>query len=677
MSPVQHFLSASLLQLRRARHRLGFVIDGDDVWQSECLDSLRKLFQEQTVFQLGGEPLDWVSQYVSAKRGQYLLGQQCQLLICDWENDFDANSFSAALGTLSGGGMLVFTSTQIKLEGLALQWAQQALEKLCWLSSHKMLPQVYQPSTFAANNQANENFSEQEHAIELIKKVLTGHRKRPLVLTADRGRGKTSALGYAAAELMRERSIRIVVTAPNRAAVNPLFQHASESLRLADKPKNQLLFEGSQLQFMATDELLSQRPECDLVLVDESSAIPIPLLQRLVESYHRLVFSTTIHGYEGCGRGFSVKFCRWLQQHRPQSRFFHIQQPIRWNANDPLEQWHYQSFLLNAELDDIGDCSVEQVTIEPLNKSELMSSPDRFEQLFALLVQAHYQTSPNDFVSLLADDAICIYAALVEDRIVGCLVTVTEGGLDCERIRDIQLGKQRPRGHLVPSILANHLGLTEFGETLSDRVMRIAVHPALQGRTIGTQLVHHLIETSPRSLFSTSFGATSELISFWQNLGFVAVRLGSQRDQASGCHSVIMLKSTQLSDSINEAKNVFHLQSSYLLTSQFSKLETDIVRKLFGCHHASEIEPCSVMHNYVNGGASFDAAAGYFFQFILNDSTVLKACSDLVVRKVLQQSAWSSCAAEFHLAGKKQVESQLRFDLKKLLVTNLHCKSES
>ena len=40
----------------------------------------------------------------------------------------------------------------------------------------------------------------------------------------------------------------------------------------------------------------------------------------------------------------------------------------------------------------------------------------------------------------------------------------------------------------------------------------------------------------------TSFGATSGLLSFWQNSGYLPVRTGLQREAASGCYSLMMLQ---------------------------------------------------------------------------------------------------------------------------------------
>lgn len=104
---------------------------------------------------------------------------------------------------------------------------------------------------------------------------------------------------------MSSRSMHIVVTAPTLAAVEPLFVHAQRTLPQAHRQRGEVQTAQSSLRFMAPDELLRTQPESDLLLVDEVAALPLPFLKRWVERYHRAVFSSTIHGYEGCGRGFS------------------------------------------------------------------------------------------------------------------------------------------------------------------------------------------------------------------------------------------------------------------------------------------------------------------------------------------------------------------------------------
>jgi len=148
-------------------------------------------------------------------------------------------------------------------------------------------------------------------------------------------------LGIAAAQLLLERpGLNIIVTAPSMKAIEQVFSHASQRLDSCEAINAAYIcYQGGSLRFVAPDELLKSNPDCDLLLVDEAAAIPVPMLKSMVDIYHRIVFSTTVHGYEGSGRGFGLKFEAWLSEHRPGWKGFKLDQPIRWNRNDPLERW--------------------------------------------------------------------------------------------------------------------------------------------------------------------------------------------------------------------------------------------------------------------------------------------------------------------------------------------------
>ena len=166
---------------------------------------------------------------------------------------------------------------------------------------------------------------------------------------------------------------------------------------------------------------------------------------------------------------------------------------------------------------------------------------------------------------------------------------------------------------------------------------------------------------------STSFGATSELIRFWRKNGFVPVKVGVQRDQASGCHSVVMVKGSF--DWISVAEQHFHQSMRYLFGDVFADIETDIVRNLLRKEDASvaECEFERLVRNYSLGGAGFESVAPFIANWVLSSNKAIIGCSSLVIRKVLQQRSWQACSEEFGFTGKKQTEQQLRTDIQALL----------
>ncbi|MEZ8858695.1 GNAT family N-acetyltransferase [Vibrio sp. 10N.247.311.51] len=695
-NPTNTFLHTLSNIAQHNDHRYGVVFDGDFDWQNSAVFTFLQDSHTPSIFQIGGTPFEGVI-HAPVKKGQQLLGRECQVLVCDFREQFDANGFSAALGSLVGGGLLLVLPPKFDgsedSESFGQRWLKRHFDKLISVSQHNEAGDVVQATHALPQMQSARNgldkFEQQNTAVELVKKVVSGHRKRPLILTADRGRGKSSTLGIAAAQLLAERhGFNIIVTAPSVKAVEPVFSHASQGLESCEVVNaTHIRHQGGSLRFVAPDELLKSKPDCDLLLVDEAAAIPIPMLKSMVDIYHRMIFSTTVHGYEGSGRGFGIKFESWLSEHRPGWKGFKLEQPIRWNNNDPLEAWLFDCFLLGNdaslseslvdELDGFSAEAINQLNLVELSKAECLANPKQLQQCFSLLVDAHYQTSPNDLMQFLNNPAIRLYAAWQQDECLGCMLVTEEGGLDSELIAQIQLGKRRPQGHLAPVLLANQLGCTQAATSRCLRIMRIAVSTLHQGLGIGRWMLAQLSQqTSQVDYLATSFGATSELISFWRGSEFEAVHIGHQRDQASGCHSVLMVKALSSNSQgwLNQVQNHFERSYCFLVSGSLVSLETDMVRALLpkNIHIVSEFET-QLVRNYVNGGNSYDAISFSVLNLILlsNDRNI--GISDLLIAKVVQQKEWGICVEQFNLVGRKQAEIQFRKDVDALLA-NLQCK---
>ncbi|NVN80087.1 MULTISPECIES: tRNA(Met) cytidine acetyltransferase TmcA [unclassified Vibrio] len=711
-NPTNTFLHTLSNIAQHNDHRYGVVFDGDFDWQNSSVTTFLQDADSQTVFQIGGAPFEGAI-HAPVKKGQQLLGRECQVLVCDFREQFDANGFSAALGSLVGGGLLLVLAPKIDdsedSECFGQSWLKRHFDKLLSVSQSDEQVNVIEavnslPQKLNHDSSAD-RFEQQKTAIELVKKVVTGHRKRPLILTADRGRGKSSTLGIAAAQLLAERQgLNIIVTAPSVKAIEPVFSHALQRLDTCEVINaTHIGYQGGSLRFVAPDELLKSKLECDLLLVDEAAAIPIPMLKSMVDSYHRMVFSTTVHGYEGSGRGFGIKFEAWLSEHRPGWKGYKLEQPIRWNNNDPLERWLFDCFLLGEDAcpsesavyksEDFSDDALNQLSLVELSKADCLVNPQKLQQCFSLLVDAHYQTSPNDLMQFLDNPAIHLFAAWQRDKCLGCMLVTEEGGLDKELIAQVQVGKRRPQGHLAPVLLANQLGSVKAATSRCLRVMRIAVSTRHQGLGIGRwmlgQLSEQAVQTEQVDYLATSFGATSDLISFWRDSGFVPVHIGHQRDQASGCHSVLMVKSLNPNAQIwmSQLQNHFERRFCFVVSGSLASLEVDMVRALLPRQAESMAESeIQLIRNYVDGGNSYDSIGFSVLNLILQsnarqahiaESDVITdtdfAVSDLLIAKVIQQKEWGTCVEQFNLVGRKQAEIQFRQDVD-FLLSNLHCK---
>ncbi|MBQ0757948.1 MAG: tRNA(Met) cytidine acetyltransferase, partial [Amphritea sp.] len=383
---------------------------------------------------------------------------------------------------------------------------------------------------------------------------MVDQRRSVRVVTADRGRGKSAALGIIAARLMNGDAVEIILTAPSRSSVQSVFTMIKMLL-----PAEQLhcdrdswTFGKSRMRFILPDLLIQQRPAADLLLVDEAAAIPAPVLLNMLD-YPRVIFASTLHGYEGTGQGFAVRFMPLLDKRVPERELLRMEQPVRWAEDDPLERFTYQALLLDAEpvqfpttQQDQG-VDLESLSFKRLYSDELVANTSLLKQLFGLLILAHYRTTPGDLRILLDSPNIQIWAGFIvlngEEQLIATALLASEGPIEPELANAILKGTRRPKGQLIPQTLLAHSQIPEAAACCGLRVMRIAVHPQLQHRGIGTALFKAIEQGySDIDWLGTSFGATSPLCGFWQRLGLRLQRLGYNRDKVSGTRAAVMLK---------------------------------------------------------------------------------------------------------------------------------------
>ena len=127
-----------------------------------------------------------------------------------------------------------------------------------------------------------------------------------------------------------DKNKKILLTAPKLANVETAFHHAQLSLPESLKANASLTLGQSSLRFIAVDELIKGDYKADLLMVDEAAAIPTAMLTQLLKRYSRIIFSTTVHGYEGTGRGFHLRFKQVLDALTPQWKEVELTEPIRW-----------------------------------------------------------------------------------------------------------------------------------------------------------------------------------------------------------------------------------------------------------------------------------------------------------------------------------------------------------
>ncbi len=522
---------------------------------------------------------------LSCRDVQGALGSECDLLVYDAQAGLYPDVLAALLGTLRGGGELLLLAPAWN-EWPAFQ--DPALERLApWPLDGRAVGRRFVRRLQRELEQAGPDriqsagqpvklalpsapewvpltlTEDQQRAVDAIERAALGHARRPLVLLADRGRGKSTAIGSALARLLAQRSKRIRLLAPSPAAVAAVFDQLARELPQGNREGEAFRHHQGEVRFCRPAEYLAENPACDLLVADEAAALGVPLLQQLCERHNRLVFSTTVHGYEGSGRGFVTRFARYLDGHFRQWKRLVLQQPVRWAAGDPLEALTDRLFLLSAEPNSpsqpppqagegvVGDAQAgeqqgfgSQPRYRWLSQDALAGDETLLSGVYGLLVGAHYQTRPSDLQQLLDGPGLRILAALEGGQPVGVLLVVEEGGMPAELAEAIAAGRRRPRGHQLAQSLAAHGGYREAPRLHLWRVMRIAVAEQVRRQGIGSGLLETLRQQAMREkvdLLGASFGLEVGLLRFWLANGYRPVRVGHRHDPASAARSVQML----------------------------------------------------------------------------------------------------------------------------------------
>ncbi|MFO7529288.1 MAG: GNAT family N-acetyltransferase [Marinobacter sp.] len=388
---------------------------------------------------------------------------------------------------------------------------------------------------------------DQQRLIGLLLHFGQGRRRRPLVVTADRGRGKSAALGIAAAGLLQQGRARILVTAPSRESVETLFHHARQTLGndlVADDGNGLVNRAGAELHFVPVQEMLALRSPAEVVLVDEAAAIPPQILETILLGWPRVAFCSTIHGYEGAGRGFAIRFRSVLDRKTPHWQSATLTEPVRWASGDPLEALASNLFLLSASGLDRDDARLPANVIRIDRWCPADAPESELADAFGLLVDAHYRTTPADLRQWLDDPSTVTWCAWHEGRIVGMLWGAVEGGLSRELAQSVTRGQRRIRGHLLAQSLASHSGFPEAATQRTLRVVRVAVASHARRSGVGKRLVaaaRTWVAEQRLDSLGTSFGGSPELLAFWQSCELNVVRVGFYRESSSGEYPLQML----------------------------------------------------------------------------------------------------------------------------------------
>jgi tRNA(Met) cytidine acetyltransferase len=496
-----------------------------------------------------------------------------------------------------------------------------------------------------------------------------------VVATADRGRGKSSACGLAAGALA-SMGWDILVTAPAARNAAEVFARARElldglgDLEAADDgdgPRSVASEAGGSVTYRRPAEAAEDPGDPDAVVVDEAAALPVRLLEEIQATEAPTAYATTIHGYEGTGRGFSVRFRDRLEAAETPVTEVTLDQPIRYAAGDPVEVWSFRTLLLDARppVEPLVE-GARQASVEYVRPSgeDLADDEHLLREAFGLLVLAHYRTEPDDLARTLDAPNVAVRALLEDGHVASVALLAREGGLP-EATRERMYEGARVPGNMVPDVLTSQLRDPDAGATEGVRVLRIATHPAVRDRGLGSLLLRRIREEFDVDWFGVGYGATPELLRFWRRNGYRTLHLSTSRNERSGEYSAIMM------DPASEAGEALHDRTSRwfasriasVLTDPLDDLDPDVAREALRAADAPVPLDLSdrdwrVVASAAYGPGVYDVAPGPFRDLALRHLVEGEADVDaegerLLVRKALQAWPWDDVAEDLGYVSRR------------------------
>lgn len=398
--------------------------------------------------------------------------------------------------------------------------------------------------------------AEQREAVLITLTALRREAFCAVSLCALRGRGKSSALGLVAITLLLEGEAEVVVTAPSRYAVEGLFARAQEALEclgeVMREGEGEVISARGVIRYHPPQSLWRREVNPRALLVDEAAALPVPLLERVLEGRPKIVFATTTQGYEGAGRGFSLRFRPLLQRRVRKLYEPKLTSPLRWGEGDPLEAWMMRALMLDVDVH-LGsrDLDLSRYHHQEITRDELAVDQGLLREIFGLLVHAHYQTQPSDLWRILDAPQLTLHALRDSEpsprhpRVIAVSLVSLEGGLTSERAAELYEGRVRARGQLFAANLSLHLDCEEGATLKLARVVRIAALPTQQGRGAGSRLLEEVAQMMRErgvDLIGSSFGSTDRLARFWLRARFTPLRVGVKQNHTSGERSLLVAR---------------------------------------------------------------------------------------------------------------------------------------
>ncbi|MDZ7745711.1 MAG: tRNA(Met) cytidine acetyltransferase TmcA [Halobacteriales archaeon] len=666
-----------------------------------------------------------------------LLGRTCEAVVADCHDSCRPNALGRAVGAVDGGGLLIVlappldswpTADDTFTERLAIPPFRQ--DDVTGRFRERLIATMHAHRGIAVYDANAERWADHglthpaprrpspaptppdEHSfpIAVYDACLTADQRdavyaleqlrdpdSAVVVEADRGRGKSAAAGLAAAALAND-GRDVLVTAPSYRNAAEVFDRAETTLKSLDafveRPdEHPVVGTNGRVQYAPPPEAVADE-SADVILVDEAAAIPVRILRSLVETGAPIAFTTTVHGYEGAGRGFDVRFRDWLADTDRTVHAPTLADPIRYAPCDPIEVWAFRALCFDASppvTPLVADATPETTEYVQAHPETLLGDEHLLRETFGLLVAAHYRTEPDDLARLLDGPNLTVRILRHDGHVVAVTLLAWEGGLPPDRCTRMYEG-ERVAGNMLPDLLTSQLRDPEAGLPRGLRVVRIAVHEHARDRGLGSALldsvreefatpgataqhagdtvardplaVRHEQMGGPFDYLGVGFGATPSLLRFWRVAGYRTVHLSTTRNDRSGEHSTLMLHPlTDAGDTLLDRNDAwFRRRIGSVLADGLSDCEPAIVagtlRAVDGTFDLDLTErEWRAVASAAYGPGQYDFSPRPFRALALRgltDGVVDDDEAELLVEKALQCRPWKRVADDLGYVSTRQ-----------------------
>ena len=643
------------------------ILQGERGW---CLQQLVQVprFDQALVFS-NVEDIEGAKPFSKADN---LLGSETACVVFDEFSGLSVDTLCMVAGLVKAGGMMVLLMPPAPLaDDRYGQWQGRpgsgnhfhhylqsfyrvSAIALLWCQGEK--PPRIPPWQSTQTTALQDGMSAQQRQLFTDMEGWGNESAKLFIITADRGRGKSTLLGLFATKLAEREAV--IVTAASRAQAAILLD---------------VLPPESMVTFVAPDELIRAAKRIAWLIIDEAAMLPNSLLQRCVDLADKVLLATTTGGYEGTGQGFLLKFMQRFEAR--EYRLGQLTDPVRWGKGDLLEQLFNGMLMLKSENPAVKFRQAD-IRVQGVSKKQLNDDRPLLQQVYNLLVSAHYRTRPSDLRQLMEDESQHLLVASDGEHIAGVLLLVEEGGFSAPLCEQVFMGRRRPQGHLLAQMLTAQAGLRSFAEYRGYRIQRITVHPDCRRQGIGRLLIgaaEQFCNDHAADYLGSSFALDSALAPFWASTGFSLQHIGKGKGSSTGRQTVAVLSS-----------------SNKAVVKQVDALREDLDKDLplclltycngFACQ---DVDALLCLHNsayrltrleqdeidaFAHGFRGFDLSRAVLSRLLMVTLPRVPGLDEtsrrLLIEKILLDRDWQYLADSLGVAGRKQLTEQLRLGIK-------------